>query len=354
MSDIIVLYDDDNTALKNKILAQYPYAVFLSSSSTIKQIVGSVNSKNFWVILPYSNIDVKLEDMLFDQYEQTIVNSFCADDGANAFYVNRLLLIKNLNKLKNAQIDKINTLPIKEHSVRVCSKCIIPFDIFVIEYDEGESDFNVLNSRFPGRVRKIQNIDGIFNAHKMAALQSSTSHFYVVDADCIVLDTFNFDIEQSFAVDSGTVYVWNSKNQLNGLIYGNGGIKLFHKSMFEKDHLHFLDMTMEICQRFKSINEIASISRLDSTAFTAWRRAFRECVKLTLNQNCEISQLRLNTWMKRADGKFALHSLHGARDGNLFALENAADRSMLLLINDFKWLKTRFSSFFGTDDSPAF
>lgn len=353
MTDIIVLCDND-TALKEKILAQYQFAQFLSSTSSMKQILGAVNSKNFWVIPTHTIPIVNLSDIHFDEFEKSIVNKFYADDGSCLYYLNRTLIIKKLFQIKNENVNSIESLPIKLHNSNACIKSIQPSDIIVIEYDEGTSDFNKLNELFPGRCKKVENVSGIYNAHKRASELSSTSHFYVVDADCIVNETFKFDYEHNNQLRSDTVYVWNNRNASNNLEYGNGGIKLFHTSMFIDSDKKFIDMTMSVARHFKSIEMTASRSRDDATAFSAWRRAFRESVKLTIANSCEISKSRLNVWMNNSKGQFAQYTIHGARDGNRYALDNINNNVALLFINDFEWLKTRFCDFFGANNCPPF
>ena len=50
--------------------------------------------------------------------------------------------------------------------------------------------------------------------------------FWVIDADAEVTEEFMFDYIPD-VYDKEVVHVWGSKNPVNGLEYGYGGVKLF-------------------------------------------------------------------------------------------------------------------------------
>ena len=108
-------------------------------------------------------------------------------------------------------------------------------DIFHLSYYEPFADetYEKLRYRFPW-AKRVQNIKGIFNGHKECARQSLTTMFYVVDADAILKDDFDFSYTPSPKLEywdgvkqTECVHVWRCENPINGLIYGNGGVKLF-------------------------------------------------------------------------------------------------------------------------------
>jgi len=67
------------------------------------------------------------------------------------------------------------------------------YDIIFISYNEvyAEENFAKLKERFP-LVKRVSNVQGIHNAHIAAAKRSFTKMFWVVDADAIILDSFDF------------------------------------------------------------------------------------------------------------------------------------------------------------------
>jgi len=85
------------------------------------------------------------------------------------------------------------------------------------------------------------------------------------------------------------------------------------------------------------------ITRFNTDAFSTWRSAFRECVKLTLNKD-EESKSRLNTWLNtRGEENFTEYAVSGALAGNKFALANKDNLEELDKINDYSWLNEQYN-----------
>lgn len=221
------------------------------------------------------------------------------------------------------------------------------YDIIFISYDEENADerFAELRSRFPS-AKRVHGVKGIHNAHIAAAKKAFTKMFWVVDADAVILDTFNFD----YVVpewDTDAVHVWRSRNPVNGLEYGYGGVKLLPKKLTMNMDVSNVDMTTSISNKFKAMPEVSNITAFNTNAFNAWRSAFRECVKLSSKtidrQNYQETADRLNAWLAYyPDKPFAQSAAEGAYDGKEYGRKNAADPAALALINDFDWLKNRF------------
>jgi hypothetical protein len=70
------------------------------------------------------------------------------------------------------------------------------FDIIFISYHEvnAEDNLNAIRRRFP-LVKHVSGVNGIHQAHIVAAKRSFTPMFWVVDADAVLLDSFNFDYQ---------------------------------------------------------------------------------------------------------------------------------------------------------------
>lgn len=213
------------------------------------------------------------------------------------------------------------------------------FDIIFLSYYEFNADdnWNHLKKCMPFPfVKRVNGIKGILDGHKAAANLANTRYFYVVDGDNYVLSSFKFDFNVSGIVDIVRTYVWRAQNPLNGLVYGYGGIKLFNKEMIINKNTMEMDMTLSIGE-FTIKDDVASITKFNTSPFETWKSAFRECVKLSQQLNIE-SQERLNIWTTKAKGHFAPECIMGARDGQKFG----NDKKDLNLINDFSWLKKRF------------
>lgn len=220
------------------------------------------------------------------------------------------------------------------------------FEIVFISYDEPYADDNYkkLLERFPD-AKRIHGIKGIHNAHMEAAKIVNTSHFWVVDADAEIVDTFNFDFFTS--ADDECVRVWRAKNIANNLTYGNGGVKLLPKNAVLNMTTVSIDMTTNITWNYKSIYVLSNINNFSQDPFTAWRGAFRECAKLAAKyketNDSKINDM-LNTWCTVAEGPYAEYILKGANSGKKLGEAFYNKKNVMMLINSFRFLHTTFVS----------
>jgi len=235
-----------------------------------------------------------------------------------------------LNRIKNIQY-------VKEQG-----STSIPYDIVFLSYKEkgAEEAYERLRQQFD--VIWVKDIEGIFNAHKEASKQVNSKMFWVVDADAEITNDFKFDYIPD-VYDEEVVHVWGSKNPVNNLEYGYGGVKLFPTEMVRNATSWGIDFTTGLSSRFKSMPQISCITKFNTDEFSTWRGAFRECVKLTLNKDSE-SEQRLNAWINSdTDADFVEFARRGALEGNLFAKQNANNLTQLEKINDYEWLRDRFN-----------
>ena len=127
---------------------------------------------------------------------------------------------------------------------------------------------------------RVNGIKGIHKAHKVAASKCLTKMFWVVDADADILDSFNFDFVPEKR-NENVVHVWRSRNPINNLEYGYGGVKLLpRRKRLEMDE-GTVDMTTSISDRFRPMEQVSNISVFNTDAFNTFKSAFRECAKLS-------------------------------------------------------------------------
>ena len=216
------------------------------------------------------------------------------------------------------------------------------FDIIFISYNElnAVDNFAKLKERFP-LAKHVQGITGIHQAHIAAAKRSYSPMFWVVDADAIILDTFNFDYQLT-KEEHDIVHVWKSRNPVNGLEYGYGGVKLLPKKLTIDMDVTSTDMTMNISNKFKAMEEISNITAFNTDPFSTWRSAFRECCKLVVNAN-EEALSRLSVWCTINDAvPYGYYAYLGALAGQTYGQKNASNKEALDKINDFSWLEARW------------
>lgn len=205
----------------------------------------------------------------------------------------------------------------------------------------------------------IQRVDGarsIHSAHKTCAIMAEAmgaNHFYTVDADNWVYSEAAFMPRIEPEPDS--VYVWRCKNAVNGLVYGYGAIKLFPTLYMTGIATNTVDMTTSVSANYRIINELASETRFNTSDFEAWKSGFREACKLASGiidrQNDDESAYRLQVWVTEGlDKPFGGECILGARQGSAYGREHAGDREKLALINDWGWLRSRFSRRYEASD----
>ena len=166
--------------------------------------------------------------------------------------------------------------------------------------------------------------------------------FWVIDGDADLLPEFNLDHKVS-EYDLDCVHVWRSRNPINNLIYGYGGVKLLPRRLTMNVDVSSTDMTTSISDRFKAMPFVSNVTSFNTDEFSTWKSAFRECAKLSSKvidrQEEGETNERLKVWTTRAHGRFCEFAIRGARAGMEFGLSSGSD---LRLINDFDWLQERF------------
>ena len=182
-------------------------------------------------------------------------------------------------------------------------------DIVFISYDEpfADENFALLKERFPYAMR-VHGVKGIAHAHFAASKKANTRFFYVVDADAKILPSFNFDYKPSIDKQDYT-HIWKAYNAIIDDSYGYGGVKLFSKKFFKDPNLSFLDFSTTLTKDVEYMDEISCNTEFYYGEKQAFRGAFREASKLTIQmRNIGISESmreaasrRLDKWLNPKD-----------------------------------------------------
>lgn len=229
-------------------------------------------------------------------------------------------------------------------------------DVFFISYDEPFADENFeLLQLFAPHAKRVHGIKGIFAAHQECARQSKTNHFYVCDADCLIEEDFSFKFTPDHNKDVWTgvpettcVYTWRSRNPINDLLYGYGGVKLFPKKNLIEATDWMVDMTTTIGAPFVPKFQVSNVTAFNTDPFNTWKSAFRECTKLASaiipNGDNTDNEYRLKVWQTRGHNRdFGEYCITGAVQGAEFGRHYKNNIKALNHINDFEWLKEQFA-----------
>lgn len=233
---------------------------------------------------------------------------------------------------------------------------IIEQDVIFLSYDEpnAEKNYADLLSKIPW-AKRVHGVKGSDSAHKACAALSETEYFVTVDADNIIDSAFlrlEIDLGE-LGLTPEHVFSWCGKVHVNGLMYGNGGLKLWTKKFVNEMKTHEnsdpddLKGKVEFCfdHRYYQFNENYSVSYTNASPFQAFRAGFREGVKMSLDQGAKVDDVtkvwwqnyqRLLIWCNIGmDVENGIWSIYGAREGAY--LTNCTDWDYSL-VRDFDWL----------------
>jgi hypothetical protein len=252
---------------------------------------------------------------------------------------------------------------------------ITELDVVMITYDEpnAEENWADLLNKVPW-AKRVHGVKGFDAAHKEAAKQSETERFITVDGDNIVMDDFFEQVLDVPDTDhdgndlSKSIFSWNAKNLLNGLVYGNGGLKCWPKEYALQMSTHEAATDgegMEFCWKLNYIQLNDTFSEVHQTAspFQAFRAGFREGVKMSLDQGKRVradefvnriwwqNYNRLQTWCNiGSDVENGLWAIYGARLGCYQTVLTNWDTNQ---IADYDWFKAYFNDTVATMLKPV-
>jgi hypothetical protein len=238
---------------------------------------------------------------------------------------------------------------------------VIDCDIIYLSYDEpnAEKNYADLCKKIPW-AKRVHGVEGSDAAHKACAEISETNRFITVDGDNTIETEFlQQEIEFKDTTDfEECVVSWAAYNQINGLIYGNGGLKCWPKKYVQNMRTHEAadpnnkQAQVEFCwdARYIQIDKCFSVIHNNATPHQAWRAGFREGVKMCLNvgtkpassedffKNHWLNLHRAYIWMNvGADVKNGLWAIYGAREGLHKTMCTDWD---YVQVRDFKYLNS--------------
>lgn len=322
--------------------SKVPTAQKIENVKSFNDVKSRSFTKLFWVV--WDDLILE-EDFNFEyrvpKWDEQYIHVF-----KNGMYYDGVCIFSKQSKILQREWDyrfftnkkEINTIASQPKS----------FDVVFISYNEpfAANNFEKLCTRLDGNsIQWVQGVKGIHQAHIEAAKRSSTDMFYAVDADAVLVDDFRFDYQIPYYDFNAknTVYVWKSRNPVNGLTYGYGGVKLLPKTLTTNMDLSKPDMTTSISKSFRPMTEISNITAFNTDPFNTWKSAFRECCKLASRvidrQEDEETKNRLQIWCEESTDVYAMDGAIAGRD---YGLKYKTDLESLKKINDFEWLEEQF------------
>ena len=332
---------------KVEIVASKPAKYEIFYADTYAEYVQALETSQFdlFYIVP-NTVDI-CDDFDFDfyvshhnMYDRRINHMFL-----NGEYHDGIMLCSKKLKISEREWTFKFIAGKKEHDILASTPK--PYDVVFISYQEPDADTNYenLKKKVPN-AKRIHGVKGIHQAHIEAAKICSTPMIWIVDGDATIVDDFEFDYQVP-AWQHSHVHVWRSKNPINGLVYGYGGVKLFPRELTENMDTSKPDMTTSISDKFVAVKKVSNITGFNTGEFETWKSAFRECCKLSSKiidrQKDDETDQRLKIWCSIGrDKPFGEYAISGAKAGAMYGARNKGDTQALKKINDFDWLKEQF------------
>ncbi len=247
-------------------------------------------------------------------------------------------------------------------------------DCFYLSFDEPlkEQYWKKIKRKVPW-AKRVDGVVGFDSAHKECAKNSSTERFIVIDGDNLLEPQF---FEQKLELEnlqSNVVLSWCSRNDLNGLVYGNGGVKCWTRDTVMKMKTHENaeeeEASVDFCFQLNYLQMPEQLSSTFVTAspFQAFRAGFREGVKMVLEKGQRISMEqvhlslhgitdmisksnldRLRIWCSvGSDIENGIWAIYGARLGLFKTLFTEWDYQQ---VRDYDW----FKDFWEIEVKPQF
>jgi len=234
---------------------------------------------------------------------------------------------------------------------------IADLDCIFLTYDEPKKEefWTKIKNIVPWAVR-VDGVKGSDAAHKAAADASETDRFILIDGDNLPRPDF-FDLQLEFENEQQeqAVFRWRARNNINGLMYGNGGIsswtKEFAQNMKTHENSDGSDNTLvEFCfdESYWAMHDCYSTTYPNGSEFHAWRAGFREGVKMCLDAGyCpSVSEFKdrvhhrnldhLSIWQTvGTDVEHGAWAIAGARQGTFLTMLDGWDYRN---VQDFSYL----------------
>jgi len=222
-------------------------------------------------------------------------------------------------------------------------------DIVFLSYDEPNAELHYadLVSKAPW-AKRVHGVKGSDHAHKAAAELAETEWFITVDADNIV-DTKFFDLDLDMKDPKIQVYGWCGRNKINGLRYGNGGIKIWKKNFVLNMKTHENSESdrgqVDFCWEdgYRNFPRVYSESIVTGSPFQAWRAGFREGVKMTLLDGVRVppQEIKERIWWHNTH-RLRMWSTVGAHEENgLYAVYGARLGTWMTNCTDWNYVDVR-------------
>lgn len=211
-------------------------------------------------------------------------------------------------------------------------------DIVFIDNGEpiAELNWRQLPHNIKNRIHRSSGVNGRVAAYRAAAELSTTPWFFAVFAKLEVDNNFNW-AWQPDRLQEPKHYIFHAYNPVNDLTYGHQAIIAYNRQLVLENTAPGLDFTLD--QAHEVVPVLSGTANYHYDAWTCWRTAFRETIKLRHSLPNIENESRLRAWLERDNTKDKW-SQRGAEDAVEYYEAVAGDFAKLRKSYDWAWLSS--------------
>lgn len=244
---------------------------------------------------------------------------------------------------------------------------VADLDCIFLTYDEPEKEkFWIEIKNIIPWAKRIDGVKGSDAAHKAAAAASETERFILIDGDNMPeLKFFDLTLEFPDQEWEEAVFRWRARNNINGLMYGNGGISCWTRTFINNMRTHentdgASENDVEFCfyPNYWAMHDCYSTTYPNQTPFQAWRAGFREGVKMCLDRGAKPSMMEFKNKVhhRNLDHLTIWHNVGRDVENGIWAILGARMGTYMLMITpewdykkvqDFDELKNIYNTIEG-------
>lgn len=231
---------------------------------------------------------------------------------------------------------------------------VADLDTVFLSFDEPKKEeFWIHIKNMVPWAKRVDGVKGSDAAHKAAAEASETERFILIDGDNLPDPAF-FNLQLAFPTPEyeKAVFRWRARNEINGLMYGNGGISCWTKDFIQNMRTHensdgSAKTQVEFCfdPLYWAMHDCYSVTYPNGSPFQAWRAGFREGVKMCLDQGAKptIEEFRSRVHRRNMDHLSIWHNVGSDVENGIWAIVGARLGTYMTMLSD--WDYTEVQSF---------
>lgn len=215
-----------------------------------------------------------------------------------------------------------------------------PLDVVFISNGEpnAERNWTTLQEALymkPNNLVRSDGVNGRAAAYHAAARASETDWFFAVFAKLRVHNDFDWSWQPD-RMQAAKHYIFHAFNPINTLTYGHQAMIAYNRQLVLANPGRGLDFTLD--DEHEVVPITSGTAEYADTKWSAWRTAFRECLKLRGQDDVE-SQYRLKQWLTVACGQpNGQWSIYGAEDAVEYYESVNGDFDALRKSYEWAWL----------------